>query len=239
METFNRRVHFPYQHPVFGRTGDPTPRAGVKKSVYYWWWEYLRRSSAYKKALNEGTKNSQLARLLDDFGDIYSCDFKTWWKDDKKGARLFSTLDQKHVTLNELRSDEHGVDYLDITIPLNLPRRHIEHKLKRLLDTHHKGRKGRQNARLQIANYTVTRMSNVTTLETALSVYDLKMENPDLSMWKVAVMAIPKYRHFREHLKDPAFKLDYDLRRQAAVEVHRYLKQVKQSIQNTEQGLFP
>jgi hypothetical protein len=239
MENIHKRVHFPYQHPLFGRTTGVTSGASVRKSVYFWWWEYLRRSSAYKKALEEGAKTERMARLIADFGDVYGSDFRNWWRNEQRGARLFSTLDQKQVAIREVRTDEQGVNYLEITVPLNLPRRHIEKKLKSFLDTHHKGKRGRQNARVQVANYSVSRPPNVTALETALSVYDVRKQHPELSMWRVAVLAIPKYKPYRDRLKDPNFKLDYDQRRQAAVEVHRYLKQVQLSIKNAEQGVFP
>lgn len=212
---------------------------GVRKSVYYWWWEYLKRSAAYRRALQDGTKSEQLERLVNDFGDIHNVDFKKWWGSEQRGARLFSTLDQKQISVTSLRVDERGIEYLDVCIPLNLPRRHIEKKLKLILDKHHKGRKGRQNARLQQANYSVSRYPNVIALSTALSVYDAKQQHPDIPMWKVAVLSMPKYKHYREKLRDPGFKLDYDQKRQAAVEVYRYIKQVKVSISNTEKGVFP
>ena len=239
MESLTKRVHFPYQHPRFGRANQPASMAGIRKSVYYWWWEYLRRSTTYRKALKGELKSKQLERLVSDFGDIHNVDFKEWWATEQRGARLFSTLDQKQVSVRPLSVDERGIEHLEISIPLNLPRRHIESRLKLLLDKHHKGRKGRQNARLQEANYSVSRSPNVNALSTALSVYDIREKHSDLPMWKVAVLAMPKYKPYRDKLKDPGFRLDYDLRRQAAVEVHRYIKQVKASINNTERGVFP
>lgn len=239
MENPATGVHFPYKHPLLGGTTGSAPAPGVRRSVYFWWWEYLRRSSAYRKALSEGAKTERLQRVIDDFGDIHSQDFKAWWRDQQRGARLFSTLGQTRVEVKQVVTNERGVQHLEITIPLNLPRRHIEQRLKSLLDTHHKGKKGRQNAKVQIAAYTVSRPPKVISLATALAVYDARIEHPELPMWKVAVLAIAKYKPYREKLKDPNFKLDHDQRRQAAVEVHRYVKQVEASIKNAEMGVFP
>jgi hypothetical protein len=239
MEKIAKGVHFPYKHPLLGGVTGSAPTPGIRRSVYFWWWEYLRRSSNYKKALSEGAKTERLRKLIDDFGDVHSQDFKTWWRDQQRGARLFSTLGQTRVEVKQVATDDNGVKHLEISIPLNLPRRHIEQRLKSLLDAHHKGKKGRQNAKVQIAAYTVSRPPNVIALETALAVYDARQQYPELPLWKVAVLAIAKYKPYRDKLKDPHFKLDYDQRRQAAVEVHRYIKQVNASIKNTEVGVFP
>ena len=207
--------------------------------MYFWWWEYLRRSEIYRKALSGVPKTERIKKLIEDFGDIHSQSFKSWWKEHQRGARLFATLGQKRVELKGVVTDESGVKHLEISIPLSLPRKHIEHRIKTLLDKHHTGKKGYQNARVQLAAYTVSRAPNITALETGLAVYDARMQYPHLPMWKIAVLAIRKYKPYREKINDPKFKLDYDQRRQAAVEVHRYLKKTLKSIENVNKGVFP
>ena len=84
----NRRLHFAYAWPLkeqatrWQRACLPPPFPDAKPwqcSVYYYWWEYLRRHQGYKATCAAGGIG-EFAQLYEDFGDVHSTDFWTWWR---------------------------------------------------------------------------------------------------------------------------------------------------------------
>jgi len=81
--------HFPYQHPTFGTAKNPKTSSHWKVSVYYWWYEYLKRNDDYRKTC-AGNGKGKCAKVFEHFGDVTKQEFKEWWSDGDRGARLFA-----------------------------------------------------------------------------------------------------------------------------------------------------
>jgi len=91
--------HFHYKHPLWGR-GDwlnephkikPTER-GVRwdHTPYYVWFSCLLRSADYRAYCENGI--GDFSATFENFGNVfaYQNDFKRWFTEDERGARLFA-----------------------------------------------------------------------------------------------------------------------------------------------------
>lgn len=106
----------------FGNALGPTPVPGAEKytaSIYYYWWLFLRFSPSYRECvLNKGT--GPLAKLYQDFGDIYSTDFEPWWRN--VGEALFAYKYQTDAGISVIKRgtiQRFTVDRIAISVPLN------------------------------------------------------------------------------------------------------------------------
>jgi hypothetical protein len=117
----NRALHFIYKHPLFGKRKETKSGVWYERSVYYLWFEYLRRNEKYKAYCEKKKGTKTIAKLYEDFGDIYSVDFKSWWRE--RGRFLFcEKLDLQRV--EEISSTKEYEEYqadevLTIAIPIN------------------------------------------------------------------------------------------------------------------------
>ena len=91
----------------------------------------------------------ELAKLYADFGDVRGDDFKAWWTEDGRGAKLFSNPPAEE-TVRLLTTDEQAPtdgDRLVVSVPLNLPKKFILQRFRSLLDQNHKGKRGKRYAK--------------------------------------------------------------------------------------------
>lgn len=239
MSQSSRPRHFPYKHPTFGTKNKPKPVSSWKGSVYYWWWAYLKRNASYIATCENGGAGV-CAELYADFGDVRSDDFKVWWTEGERGARLFAEPQAENTVrvLNEGEQALSRADVLTLSIPLNLPRKLLEARFKELLDAHHKGRRGVQLAKNSRAKYKVQGQPNIPALEQGLAVYDARMANPDKALWQIGnempgVLKVQKIKP-----GDSQGELT-DKKRALAATVSRYLKRVKSQIDGAGRGVFP
>ena len=86
--TKNFPRHFVHKHPLF-TSKKSTQGLPWNESVYYMWWEFLRRHEGYMRTCENGG-TGRYSSLYEDFGDVHSADFKTWWSKNDRGARLFA-----------------------------------------------------------------------------------------------------------------------------------------------------
>ena len=231
--------HFPYQHPVFGTGAKPAPSSKWNKSIYYWWWAYLKRNAIYLLTCENGG-DGPCAGLYRDFGDVRGDDFKAWWSEDGRGARLFAEP-RAEDSVRLLEKGEEALsreEALTISLPLNLPKRTLEAHVKRLLAAHHTGQRGKQYAKLSRARYKVRGQPNVPALAMGLAVWDLRQERPDLALWEIGNRVPGLLKTQKIKLGDDHHDLTVK-KRALAVVVSRYIKRVKLSIEEAEQGLFP
>lgn len=227
--------HFPYKHPTFGTKTRPKPRSAWQQSVYYWWWAYLRRNESYLATCAAGGIGA-MTELYADFGDVRDDDFKAWWS--KRGVHIFAepaAEDSVRVITDPsaLVLDE---STLTISLPLGLPKRFLEKRIKDLLAEHHKGRRGHQLAKKSRARYQVQGQPNIPALKQGLAVYDHWKANPGMPLWQVG-NTLPKFQ--LEQRIAPGERKTADKRNVLAATVSRYLRRVKQSINNAGQGVFP
>ena len=238
MHDQGKRRHFPYAHPTFGSKARPKSEGAWKKSVYYWWWAYLKRSERYLRTCKDPS-SGELKELHEHFGDVRSEDFRSWWNRESRGAQLFAEPKADEVVRIVTSADDVVFDAgaLLVSLPLNLPKRHLQRKVRDLLMKHHKGRRGHSVARSSRALFKVRGQPNAPALETGLMVYDFWKANPEMPLWKIGneLRLLPKDR-----VRDgDSHHEKVSKKNVLAATVSRYLRRVKASIAATEQGQFP
>lgn len=229
--------HFPYEHPTFGTEKRPKPESAWQKSIYYWWWEYLKRNTEYIECCQSGGKGN-LAELYKDFGDIRDVSFKTWWAANDRGANLFAEPILEHnVRLLETGEIVQNQDAsITIAVPLNLPKRFLNKKLREILSEHHTGKKGHQFAKKSRAKYKVQGQPNIPGIKQTLAVYDFWLDHPELTLWEIGNQ-LPRFM-MNNKIKPKDLNKTDKMNRLAAA-VSRYIKKAKKSIKSTSNGLFP
>jgi len=178
-------LKFAYKHPTFGRSNAVKATEPFKNSVYYLWWEFLRRSDAYKKCCASGGKG-KLKSIYQDFGDVFSTDFKSWWQTNERGAFLFAEqLPPKLTLIDGMPEASVAGQVLVIQVPLALPKRFLAAEFQKLLTAHHAGKRGRRNNVSSTARYPVTGHVDTDALQKCLRVFDMKIANPKMPLWKI------------------------------------------------------
>ena len=231
-------LKFAYKHPTFGRSKVEKSQEQFKNSVYYLWWEYLRRSEAYKKCCSSGGKG-KLKNIYQDFGDVFSMDFKTWWQTNERGSNLFAEhLPPKFETINVLPDEVTMNQVMLLQVPLALPKRLLMAEFQKLLNAHHAGKRGRRNNVSSTARYPVTGHIDTDALQKCLRVYDMKTENPKMPLWQITQQCKAIKRDaFIETGDTQAIITNKKLI--LANTASRLIKKAKLIIKNTEQGTFP
>lgn len=235
----SRPRHFPYQHPTFGRGKNVKDESAWKKTIYYVWWSYLKRNEDYLKTCESSGKGS-LSKLYEDFGDVRADDFKAWWTEDGRGARLFSNpLAEETVRLLS-KNEEAPIDgdRLLVSVPLNLPKKFILQRFRSLLDQNHKGQRGKRYAKTSKAKYQFTGQPNIEALTTALNVWDKRIEHPKMKLWELGQF-LPLNKHLYVDYLKSGKPLDTASKKLMEATVSRYLKKARASVTNTSKGLFP
>lgn len=231
--------HFPYQHPTFGTEKNPKPKRYWEDTTYFLWWSYLKRSDAYIQTCESAGKTG-LIELYKDFSDVRGDSFKDWWTMDARGVRLFAEP-QKLSTVQLLALedlDEIQDETLLISVPLNLPKKFLLERFRKILAKHHKGERGRQYAKKSKAKYQFKSQPNIQALKTALKVYDYKKANPKMRLWQVGRI-LPQFKMELQQCEKMRETPSYDLKRKIEATVSRYIRKARTSIKNAENGIFP
>jgi len=234
--------NFPYQHPTFGRVTKKKHPDSWKKTVYYWWWSYLKRNQEYLKCCESGGKG-KLNKLYQDFGDVRSDDFQTWWSEGDRGANLFSNpVAESTVQVLEIGDVVAGENQLTVSFPLSLPKRYLKKRLNDLLKKHHKGRPGIKRPKNDQIHYQFKGQPNFGGLERALKVYDhleeLRLQGIKKPYWKVG-MDLSILRN-EDQLKSSDSPKEAEAKRRVITAIiGRLKKKASVSIDRTSKGLFP
>jgi len=231
-------LKFAYKHPTFGRSKIEKTQERYKNSVYYLWWEFLRRSTAYKKCCASGGKG-KMKNIYQDFGDVFTTDFKTWWQTNERGASLFAEqLPPKMTLIDEMPDASISVQVLVLQVPLKLPKRLLMAEFQKLLNVHHSGKRGRRNNVSSSARYPVTGHIDTDALQKCLRLYDMKVANPKMRLWQVTQAC--------KAIKRDAFIADGDTqgiitnkKLILANTASRLVKKAEIIIKNVENGRFP
>jgi hypothetical protein len=237
-------------YPTFGTAKNRKTDAYQKRSPYYWWWEYLRRNQDYLDCCaNDG--KGRLADLYTDFGDVRDKEFRVWWQEDRRGARLFGEQ-QLEVKFKEMESSaEWGADWtkdkvMVVAFPLAVGKRRLMGDIRKLLDMRHTCKQGRPAlAKVEsTAKYKLSRNYTTANLETALNVYDLWVANnakpkaEQIKQWEIGV----ELKLHKLSVKDAYSGLKQDRavgRNLLGAMVKRYLTQAQKTIKSLEDGVFP
>jgi hypothetical protein len=233
--------HFPHASPRFGTKHKRKPPEAWENTFYFWWWCYLKRNQGYLQTCAAGGEG-EFASLYQDFGDVRGDEFRLWWHQDGRGARLFAEppLLQKERIL--LPGDEvpPAEEALTLCLPLVLSKESMERAIKRFMKNipHHQGKRGLQDHRRSQAKYQISGNPTLESLRMGLAVYDFHLENPDLTLWEIG-NRIPRLALSNKIVgNEPRGDLT-DKKNVLAATVSRYLRKTKRSIERTGQGMFP
>ena len=237
-------------YPTFGTAKNRKAEAFQKRSPYYWWWAYLKRNQDYLDCCASGGKG-RLADLYKDFGDVRDKEFRVWWQEDRRGARLFGEQ-QLEVKFHELSSaaDWHPDWTKDkvmvVAFPLVVGKRKLLGEIRKLLDQRHTGKQGRPAlAKVEsTAKYKLSRNYSTANLDRALKVYDLWLANgakpkaEQIKQWEIGVELMLNKLAVREAYS--SLKQDRAVSRNLlGAVVKRYLTQAQKTIKSLEEGVFP
>lgn len=237
-------------YPTFGTVKNRKSDAYQKRSPYYWWWEYLKRNQDYLGCCASGG-NGRLTDLYRDFGDVREKDFREWWLEDQRGARLFGEK-QREIKFHEVDSASEWQanwtksNVMVVAFPLGVGKRRLMSEIRKLLDRRHTGKQGRPAlAKVEsTAKYKLSRNYTTANLETALNVYDLWVANnakpkaEQIKQWEIGV----ELKLHKHAIKDAYSDLKQDRavgRNLLGAMVKRYLTQAQRTIKSLEDGVFP
>jgi len=223
-----------------------------EKSVYYYWFEYLRRNEDYKQHCEEKNGNKQIAKLYDDFGDIYSVDFRKWWKD--VGQALFcekEDLERIQIIKDRDALNLSSDDVLNIAVPLNKNIEWLERQYLKLIREKQRQLSIRKRGALNSnAKYSLaTSNADADKLRLYLKVYDAQKEaeknGEELSYVQLA-RKLGMYKKQDALLKtfdDLDYYDTYEIQKKfdasKRTQIYRYLRQATEIIKNTADGVFP
>ena len=168
-----------------------TGAATWQNSIYYWWWEYLRRSKDYELCCKENGKG-KLAKLYNDFGDVFAYetkDFWAWWSAkvnevETRGEYLFAEDFARKLESGEGMDFDKSDDTLIIKVPLEVRTQHLVKNFRQLLNEHAQQVK---QARLKSrARYKVWAKVSNNTLYKTLRVYDYVQQHKNATHVEVA-----------------------------------------------------
>ncbi|MFN9708670.1 MAG: hypothetical protein ACK542_06110 [Burkholderiales bacterium] len=237
-------------YPTFGTAKNRRSEAFQKRSPYYWWWAYLKRNQDYLDCCANGGQG-RLAHLYADFGDVRDKEFRLWWQEDRRGARLFGEQ-QLEVKFHEVESatnwhaDWTKDKVMVVAFPLAVGNRKLMGEIRKLLDKRHSGKQGRPAVSKveSTAKYKLSRNYTTANLETALNVYDLwvlnnaKPKAEQIKQWEIGV----ELKLHKLAIKDAYSGLKQDRavgRNLLGAMVKRYLTQAQKTIKSLEKGVFP
>ncbi|MDG5469352.1 hypothetical protein P9J64_13570 [Deltaproteobacteria bacterium IMCC39524] len=243
------KLRFLAIHPLIGTKHKPAIQHLMERSPYYWWWDYLRRNEDYLACCDAGG-TGELAWLYEDFGDVRSDDFRSWWGGSlQRGAKLFAEKPVE-VRLEQLDSkDEWDEDWPDdievIAVNMSIGRRKLQQYFANFLKREHKGKRGRVSLGQvkSTAKYPLYGNFSQHTLRVRLITYDAYIENKKLPkseqvpLWKVGEnlrlvpTAMPKPNDGKYETTDKHNVM--------TATVSRYVREAKAIIANTAKGQFP
>lgn len=233
--------HFPHASPRFGTKHHRKPPEAWENTFYFWWWRYLKRNEGYLKTCAAGGVG-EYAVLYEDFGDVREEEFRLWWHQDGRGARLFAEpplLLRERILLpgDTVPPPEEA---LTLSLPLVLSKESMERAVKRFLRNipHHQGKRGLQDHRRSQAKYQLSGNPTIESLRMGMAVYDFHLENPDLSLWEIGNQ-VPRLSLSNKITGKEARGELTDKKNVLAATVSRYLRKTQKSIERTGQGLFP
>lgn len=174
MTITSRARHFNHKHPLFRKQSTDK---GVKwsNSIYYLWFEYLRRNEKYKTYCETKRGSKEIKNLYADFGDIYSVDFKQWWR--TIGQDLFceqADLERIEVIHSENDLDTKSDNILNLAVPINKNFEWLQKQYTKILrDTRNKKGVGKKGVPKSTAKYPIEiKNPNIESLQKALLIYD-------------------------------------------------------------------
>lgn len=198
------------------------------------WFEFLRLSDRKK-----WTK-----QVAEDFGDVWAPDFDPLERG--RWFRLFVDFADSPIPLAPYPIPERYLQdddrYKVYVVDFSYPKAAILKAFRNRLDRHvfsreKKWGKGRPKHRTIKAKYTLCRRPNIPALQKILSVYTLRLENPNWKLYQIGEEL--RLNENQMPRKGDSPDQTSDKRRVMTATVARYIRQAEELIRNVEKGIFP
>lgn len=183
--------HFTFKHPLF-RASSSGGGVRWQDSVYYLWWEFLRRHEGYRQTCERGGRG-QCSELYEDFGDVHKVNFREWWTEGNRGARLFAepaslgrVIELSPSDLGLLQNGWDPASQMVVAIPLAFPKRDIFKRVREIVKKRHGRKRGERLLKGSKALYPIAAQFSIHSLKTTLKVHDLALSRPNLKQWEIA-----------------------------------------------------
>ena len=255
--------YYPYREPKPPYTHAPSWQC----SVYFYWYEYLRRHEGYAECCRSGGQG-EWAELYEDFGDVHTADFVSWWS---SHYSLFMEPNPAFLVHKQLLRKGQGInrnayiDYMEIDLRFSETDiiRRVRHLLRvqknRVADRYEKHLKEisgdttkaeaikKRRQVLSHARYKVATRPILPTLHQHLLAWDARKNNPDVSdgdLFDLAGIEM-KLPYSLDEIADikadglPVRDLEEANQRAKALAVQRHLRIARQYIDNVVAGRFP
>lgn len=248
------KLVFSHPPPDFNLTDPAEKLKNWEGSVYYWWYEYLKCNDEYKNyCVNISdpsfkSRSKKLDRLYEEFGDIHTKDFETWWKDEDRGNNIFSEggwwhQDQFTIFNNWREIDPSEVTFCEdgwvfIRVPLKTQsKRSLKKSFSNMLDQLHKGKRGERTLKNSEAVYKVLGRTKVASLKLHMEIYKFRMANPKTPSYDIFdILGLHCKPTFPKGSTSVADKTSIFVK---SITVSRHLRKAKNLINNTIFGRFP
>ena len=232
--------------PVMSQTSQRRFRAGrnqpyrdaepYKSSIYYWWWAFLRRNKQYKNTCNKFGAG-KLARLYQDFGNIFDGSFLDSWRDHQSLFAEQSCVGEDPDNLGQLMYQ------IDPYRPLH----HIQEEVKALHMRAQAIMPAGRSTVTSTAQYPIYTNVSAHTLHRVLSVWDLKQIHPTDSAYNLGILAglrpnlMPLSKYGAKRTSNALGIERHNKRARISIsnQTNRYLRTARQYIENVGLGEFP
>jgi hypothetical protein len=207
----------------------------AEDSLYGWWWKFLKESDEYWSS----EPGDPIYEMKQDFGYLDD-DFAYWWR--TRGRDLFSEREMVPIVrVVGVDTGTHGdapPGWIDVRIPMSIPRKTIEMQLDAVFRRYHPGnellRHAVSTARRRI--YPRKRYHR-DQLETLYKVWTCKRQNPAWRFWEVG-----EHLSLVPHNMPEAGDTDATIsikRREHDKRVRELYDQAKELVANAARGNFP
>ncbi len=210
----------------------------AEDSLYGWWWKFLKESDEYLSSESR-EPGDPIYEMREDFGSLQG-DFRWWWHE--RGSRLFAEREPVPIVrvlgVDKQASTDAPPGWIDVRIPMSIPRKTIERLLDEIFQRYHPGnellRHAASTARRRI--YPRKRYHR-DQLETLYKVWTCKRQHPEWKFWEVG-----EHLSLVPHNMPEAGDTDATIsikRREHDKRVRELYNQAKKLVANAARGDFP
>ena len=213
-------------------------RAAEERELYRCWFDFLKLNEDYATCCENQGAGGSLARLYEDFGDIFNTTFGDWYETRaetlfKPHRFLFDRVDTNEAYRAYSSDEDHAVV---LAINLDAPRELLVEEFPRFLAQIKAPKRGRRKREFSGARYPLRNGPSANTLKTIYAVYNAYLKENRVGnepqLWKIGQQLLAAER-------DRTRKLALDERHNYDVRVRRYIDQAKALIRNAALNLFP
>jgi hypothetical protein len=145
----------------------------VTDSPYYWWFKFLQLNTEYSRAVKK-PRDSGLASLVQDFGDISAVDFKSWWR---THSHLFAESQNEYQMLvansREDLAPFNNLEVINLVVPLTWTSMGLKRRFAEIIKKYESVKATKKGLRIHesSAQYRLGRRWNIEGFRNAYKIY--------------------------------------------------------------------